>query len=283
MFKLSVKNDKGEALSLTDNPNYNVYQIKGLNPPSVTLHQSANTAQDGSIISSSRVDVRNIVINLSIEGDVEANRINLYKFFPAKRVIKLFFSNGSRNVSIDGMVEKLECDLFVKKQVAQISILCPKPFFRDVDELITTFSDITGNFSFPFAIEKEGIEISAITTNIRRSIINSGDVESGLIIELFAAGGDVVEPIIYDVFEKTFFSLNMNIYQGELIRINTNSGEKSITRIRNGVESNAMGYLNPNSTWLTLKSGDNVFTYDCFMGGSNLQITFKNSVLYTGV
>ena len=30
MFEFSVQNDKGEALELTDNPNYNVVKITGL-------------------------------------------------------------------------------------------------------------------------------------------------------------------------------------------------------------------------------------------------------------
>lgn len=220
---------------------------------------------------------------MTIDGEIESNRINLYKYFPPKRNVTLYFKNETRDVFIEGMVELIECDLFTNRQIAQISIICPKPFFRDVEEFNTYFSDVSAKFEFPFSIAKEGIEFSSISTNVRKTIINSGDVESGIVIELFAAGGTVFRPVIYNVFEKTHIKLNYYMDQGDLIRINTNAGEKAIDLIKDGVVTNLLGYLDMGSTWLTLKSGDNVFTYDCESGGSNLQIAFKSTLLYSGV
>ena len=125
MYSLKVENERGEALELTGNPNYTVYKIEGLNPPQATINSSVNTTTDGSSINSVRLENRNIVIYTTIEGDVEANRINLYKYFPVKKTVKLYFSNSSREVYIEGKVELIECDLFSNKQVAQISIICP--------------------------------------------------------------------------------------------------------------------------------------------------------------
>ena len=282
MYSLKVENDRGNTLELTNNPNYTVFKIEGLNPPQATINSSANTTTDGSTVNSVRVENRNIVIYMTINNDIEANRINLYKYFPLKRNIKLYFKNSSRDVYIEGTVELMECDLFTNKQVAQISIICPKPYFKDVNELITLFSDVSALFEFPFAISKTGIEVSAITNNIRKSIINSGDVESGIIINLFATG-TVVNPVIYDVFKRTHLKLNFTLQANDRIVINTNVGEKSIELIRNGVSSNAMGYMAQDSTWFVLESGDNLFTYDADSGNNNLQLTFTTSVLYGGV
>lgn len=283
MYTLNVKNDKGEVLSLSSNEDYTVYRVEGLAPPKITINSSVNTTQDGKVINSTRMETRNIVIYLAIEGDIEANRIKLYRYFPPKKTITIYFSNGSRDVYIDGVVELIECDLFSNKQIAQISVICPKPYFKDVEVLTTAFSDVSSLFSFPFAIEKEGIEISAITTNIRKLIVNTGDVSTGIIIELFATSGQVVNPVIYDVLNRTKIKLNVTLLQSDLIRINTNVGEKSIELIRSGVSSNAMGYMSPDSTWLHMGTGDNTFTYECESGGSNLQITFRTTALYGGV
>lgn len=282
MYTLKVQNDRGDMLSLSDNKKYNVYKIEGLNPPKANINSAANTTTDGSNINSVRLENRNIVIYMTIEGEVEANRINLYKYFPVKKTVTLYFSNGSRDVYIEGTVELIECDLFTNKQVAQISIICPKPYFKDIDYLITTFGDISSLFAFPFAISKDGVEVSAVTSNVRKSIINSGDVETGVIIKLFAVGV-VVNPVIYDVFKKTHLRLNFTLQASDTIVINTNVGEKSIELIRDGVATNLMGYMAKDSKWLTLESGDNVFTYDCDSGGSNLQLTFTSSILYGGV
>lgn len=282
MYELKVKNDSGETLQLSSNKNYTVYKIEGLNPPHATINTSVNTTRDGSTVNSTRLESRNIVIYMTIEGDAEKNRINLYKYFPVKKVVTLYFKNGSRNVYICGNVELIECDLFSNKQMAQISIICSKPYFKGIDTLISHFSDISSLFTFPFAIPKSGVEFSAITANIRKSIINAGNVETGAIIELFALGA-VVNPVIYDVLKRTQLKLNFTMEASDKITINTNAGEKSVTLTRDGATSNIMGYLVPDSTWFLLEAGDNIFTYDAESGSSNLQITFTSNVLYSGV
>lgn len=282
MYSLKVENDRGNTLELTNNPNYTVYKIEGLNPPQATINSSVNTTTDGSSINSVRLENRNIVIYVAIEGSVEANRINLYKYFPVKKTVKLYFNNDSRSVYIEGTVELIECNLFTSKQVAQISLICPKPYFKDVSNLITMFSDVSKMFEFPFSIAKTGVEISAISTNQRRSIVNVGDVETGVIIKLFAIG-TVVNPVIYDVLKRTYLKFNFTMSASDTLLINTNVGEKSIELIRDGVSYNAMGYMVQDSSWFTLEAGDNVFTYDADSGNSNLQLTFTTAILYSGV
>lgn len=282
MYSLKVKNDRGNTLELTNNLNYTVYKIVGLNPPKATINSSVNTTTDGSSINSVRLENRNIVIYMTIEGDVEANRINLYKYFPVKKNVKLYFKNESRNIYIEGNVELIECDLFTNKQITQISIICPKPYFKDVQNLITTFGDVSPMFEFPFSISKTGVEISSVTVNQRRSIINTGDVETGVIIKLFCTG-TVVNPVIYDVLKRTQLKLNFTMLASDTIVINTNVGEKSIELIRDGVTYNAMGYMAQDSRWFVMEAGDNVFTYDADSGNSYLQLTFTTSILYSGV
>lgn len=282
MYELKVKNDKGEVLNLSNNNDYTVYKISGLNPPKATINSSVNTTSDGSNINSVRLENRNIVIYTTINGDVETNRINIYKYFPPKKTVTLYFSNDTRDVYIEGTVELIECDLFTNRQIAQISLICPKPYFKGMDYLVTSFSDISSLFSFPFAIDQYGIEISSITTNVRKSIINTGDVETGVVIELFAIG-TVVNPILYRAGDGKHMGLNFTMQASDKIVINTNIGEKSITLIRNGVSSNALGYMTPDSDWFVLEAGDNVFTYDADSGNGNLQITFTTSLLYGGV
>lgn len=281
-YILKAENHRGEVLNLSTNPNYIVYKIEGLQPPSVNVNVSANATSDGSTFNSARANSRNIVIYVALKGIVEDSRINLYKYFPLKKKIKLYYKNDTRDVYIEGYVELIECDLFSASQVAQISIICPQPYFKGVDELVSYFSDVSSLFSFPFSIPSSGIELSAITTNIRKSIINTGDIESGIIIRLYAIGA-VVNPVIYDVFNRTYIKLNYTMTVNDEIIINTYKGEKSITLIRNGISTNIMGHMAADSTWLTLQSGDNVFSYDADSGNSNLQLTFTTSVLYGGV
>lgn len=282
MYECKVKNHFGEVLNLSTSSKYTLYKITGLQPPASAVNTSNNATSDGVTINSVRVDKRNIVLYIALEGDVEANRINLYRYFPLKQTVTIYFKNGKRNVCIEGTVELINCDFFVKKQVVQVSVICPQPYFKAINDVVSYFSDVSALFQFPFSISETGIELSAITNNIRKSIINAGDVACGVIIELYAIG-TVVNPIIYDVLKRTHIKLMCTMETGDTIVINTNHGQKSIERIRAGVSSNIMGCLYPTSTWLTLEAGDNVFTYDCETGNSNLQITMTTPVLYGGV
>lgn len=282
MYTLRVVNDKEQELILSNNPKYTVYKIEGLNPPQSTLNSSVNTTSDGSRINSVRLGNRNIVLYIAFEGNVEANRINLYKYFPIKESVTLYYTNGTRDVRICGTVETFECDLFANRQFAQISLVCPSPYFKAANDLITLFGDVSSLFEFPFSIPAEGVEFSKIDSNVRKIITNVGDSKTGINIKLYATG-EVVNPVIYDVMKKTKLALNITMTTGDAILINTNVGEKSIELLRKGVTTNVMGYMTKDSNWLMLESGDNVFTYDCERGNTSLQITFTTSILYSGV
>lgn len=282
MYEFKVKYGEGSIYNLTASKNYTLYKIDGLEPPVANVNTSSNAIGDGSTVNSVRVPNRNLVLYMTIEGDVETNRIALYKYFPYKKPIELYYKNGTRDVYIEGVVEKVTPAHFNEKQIAQVSIICPQPYFKAVSDLVSYFSEVSSLFTFPFSIAKEGIEFSAITTNIRKSIINTGEVESGVIIELNAIG-TVVKPVIYDVFKRTHIALNFTMEINDKITINTHHGKKSITLTRNGVTTNAMGYMTPDSHWLTLDVGDNVFTYDSESGNANLQLTFTTTAMYGGV
>lgn len=282
MFELKVDNRRGEIINLSASNNYTIYKITGLNPPQVTLAKSSNATIDGMNINNTRIEQRNIVLYIELRGNIEQSRIDLYKFFPIKKGVTIYFKNGSREVYIDGTVENIECDMFTKKEVAQISIICPRPYFKDINSLITNFGDISSLFSFPFEIESDGMELSEITSNVRKSIINNGDVDTGCIIKLFATG-TVVDPVLYNVFTQEHLAFEFTMQSGDEITINTNPGEKSITLTRAGVSSNALGYMTPDSAWFILEPGDNLFTYDAGSGTHYLQIEFSSTILYGGV
>ena len=282
MIEVKIKNNIGEVLNLSTSTNYTLYDVTGVTPLQMNINSSVNATSDGSTINSIRANNRNIVLYVAIHGDIEANRLNLYKYFPPKKQISIYCKTGNRNVYIEGHTELIDVKLFSNQQVAQISIMCPQPYFKGVHEFITYFSQIDNIFSFPFSISNVGMELSIVAEEIRKNILNAGEVETGMVIELFAIG-EVVNPVIYDVNKRTHIKLNVTMRANDKIVINTNSGQKSIKLLRAGKESNLLGHLVHTSTWLQLSSGDNVITYDAESGESNMQLSFKTLALYGGV
>lgn len=282
MYTLIVENEKGEQLELTHNKSYDVIKIEGLNPPPAAINNTEINGVDGAKFNSSKIGVRNLVIYLNIKSPVEENRQALYNYFHVKRKVKIYFKNQNRDVYIEGYVETFENDLFENLQQPQISIICPEPFWKAVDDLIVEFSDEISLFEFPFDIEEEGIEFSQVNLEATRVINNSG-VETGVIIELYATTNQILNPIIYNRTSQTFFKLNFDMHEGDLIMINTNQGQKSVTLTRNHITTNIINYRENGSSWIQLLPGTNEISYEADAGTANLIVNLKLMRKYEGV
>ena len=282
MYKLKVENKYGEQMELTKNPRYTISSVDGLYPPESVINTTKVANMDGSVYNSSYVNDRQITITMAINGPAEENRLHLYKYFKTKYPVRLYYGNDVRNVYIDGYVSKMPIEYFEKKQTAQIEITCPMALFRSVEQNITEFSSIENKFVFPFAIEKSGIPFSIPKMGEQKTIVNGGDVETGIVIKLNALG-NVTNPKIYDVDNKDHMFLNISMKSGDEITINTLKKEKSIKLLSNGVESNIIGKLEAGSKWFSLIPGDNIFTYEAEEFPENLQCTFIINDQFEGV
>lgn len=154
MYTLIAENKYGEQLELTHNPAYVIKSIEGIDPPEAVINTTKNANADGSVYNSSYVDNRTIIITLAINGPAEANRIKLYKYFKTKYPVTLYYKNDTRNVFINGYVKNMPIEFFNKKQIAQITIFCPEPFFNASSSDMVDFSSVQDLFEFPFSIEE---------------------------------------------------------------------------------------------------------------------------------
>lgn len=282
MQSFIIENKYGEQLQLAGNSDYDVLSVEGLTPPAATINMSIIATMDGSKFNSSRTNERNIVLTVQPRQNVEKNRINLYKFVKVKQYVKVYYTNATRDVYIEGYVESFTGNLFENDEKFQISIICAQPYFIDIDTIITQFSSITAAFEFPFSIDEAGVELGIIAVGEQTLITNTGDEETGTLITMYA-NDKVLEPTIYNFDTGEFFTVEIELNKGDRVEINTNRGRKSIILISNGVTTNILNKIEKGSTWFTLRSGDNVFLFDCIYGAENLDVKFITSPLYEGV
>ena len=282
MYTLIAENKYGEQLEITNNPRYVITDIDGLYPPEGVINTTQVANMDGSVFNSSHINDRVITITMAINGPAEANRLLLYRYFKTKYPVRFYYKNGVRDVYIDGYVSKFSVEYFKKKQTAQIEISCPMTLFRAVKESVTEFANIENMFVFPFAIEVAGIPFSEIALGEQKTIINGGDVETGVINKLNALG-TVLNPKIYNVDTSDRMTLSVEMQAGDEITINTRKKEKSITLLRDGVQTNIVGKLDAGSTWFNLIPGDNIFTYEADEFPEHLQCIFIINNQFEGV
>lgn len=286
MFTLKVENTRGAVLELTDNEeNYQVTEVSGLNPPNANINTSSYANGDGSSFNSSRIPDREIVITVYINGDIQKNRLALYKNFRNKEWCKIYYKDDLRDVFIEGYVQALEVSSFVQKQVAQISILCPNPYFKDVETIVQSISKIINNFTFPFSInEDEPVEFSTIELEKITNVINDSESETGLIINVLFMG-TVNKLEIRNVDNGKNFIIDYEFMKNDKLVINCNRGNKSVILTREAVEYNLIPYVRNGSTFFQLGIGDNNFSFLADDGADDMlvDIHFKYYKVYLGV
>ena len=282
MYELRIENEFSEFLQLTNNPNYDVIAVDGLNPAAANINTAAVSGLDGTRFNSAQIGQRNIVITLNIKQPIEENRINLYQYFRVKHPIRIWYKNDTLSVYIDGYVESFENDFFTKLQKPQISIICPDPFFKSNTETILDFDTVASLFEFPFDIEEEGIpfsELSEVTT----TYFNAGNVETGVVITFTATANGVKNPTFYNHKNNTFIGVDVTMQASDVITIDTRLGKKSIKLKRGAAVTSLLNNRLSGSSWVVLEPGVNQISYSADEGQSSLLVSVQNVQQFEGV
>lgn len=284
MYRLILENSAGRQIELTNRTEYQVMEISGLNPPGAVINTSATALQDGARFSSSKTNMRSMNISLAINKEAEKNRIDLYDVIRTKEQITVHYKNSRRDVSITGYVESFDISFFGQKQTAVVAILCPQPYFRAAQDVINDVNLIIGAFHFPFAIEEDApVPLSYYGEIAEINIVNIGDITSGMQIEI-RASGQVENPRIYNRDTREFFGVKGEFESGDVIYIDTRKGSKKVHLLRDGEYTNIFNSIERGSTWLDLKTGDNIFTYEGDGSSAEyMNVRFIHSPLYEGV
>ncbi len=131
-------------------------------------------------------------------------------------------------------------------------------------------------------LSKTGIIMGLREPSLIVNALNTGNVESGMIIE-FKALGTLTNPSILNVETQEFFKINKSMVQGEVITVNTNIGAKKVIDNLNGVETNILNLIDLDSTFLQLRVGDNLLRYDADTNLDNLEVNIYYNPFYLGV
>lgn len=135
MFTLKIQPENGQMYELTHNyGEFKITRVDGLDPVMNAINMTQGIG-DGGIFNSARLETRNIVITCVLYGDIAASRHKLYRIFPQKSPVTVFFSAQGRNMKTIGYVERPACDPFTLRETAQISIICPDPYWTGMDEI----------------------------------------------------------------------------------------------------------------------------------------------------
>lgn len=284
MFSLILENKHGDQLTFGMGSPFTIQEIQGLNPPEADIYTSQTALIDGAKYNGGKVRMRQLNIAFAIEYSASANRIEVYKVLKSKQEVRMYYSGDYREVYIDGYVQSIDISYFNMKQIVTCSILCPSPYFMAAQTVINEIKNIVSVFHFPFSSTAEPqIVLGYFSNDVGVTVENDGDIECGMIIELYARS-PVTNPKIFNYITQEFIGVNYTMETADLITIDTRKGYKTVTLLRRGEEINIFNYVMQNSTWLQLEASGSTFVYEVTSGLlGDLLVTFKHSDLYEGV
>lgn len=288
MFNLTFENERGNTLVLSPASDmttpYAIADIDGINPPKAAINTSELALIDGAQFNSAKLQMRTINVAFVIQDDAAANRVAVYQVLKTKHQIKVSYQSETRDVYIDGYVESIEVEYMDNPQKVSVAILCPYPYWQAAQSIVDDLSQTIGMFHFPFAsTESPELVFGYVDPIVSIEVNNGGDVETGIIIELYASG-EIVNPRIIDYETGEYIELEMTMQQADLVTIDTRIGHKTATLLRDGATSSVFNAIAKGSTWLQLAIGGSTYTYTADGGAvTGLAVSISHTNIYEGV
>lgn len=254
----------------------------------VTINSIDTTYRDGEHYISNSLESREIDLTIIAMGDnyedFKKLKKDLEKAFNPKLDEGLLIDKIN-NKCIRCICEKIsspKCDNECNGTFT-IALKACYPYWEDYNTSKQDIASWRGRFHFPLRCTiNNKIVMGVKEPSLIANINNTGDVETGMIIE-FRALGTVKNPSLFNINTREFIKVNSTMTAGEIIRVNTNVGHKSIVKVNNDVETKIMNLLDIDSTFLQLAVGDNLFRYNADDGFNFMEVSIYFNPSYLGV
>lgn len=303
IYTIVATNDKGDSVELDlANPwagGIAVVGASGLGPADGTINQVNFATSDGALFNSSRIKSRDIELNLKFLGsDIEEVRHRLLRYFRVKHPITLDFITDYRHTYITGHVEKNEIDIFSNSEGADLTIVCPNPFFKLRDPAkgknSVRFTTSTPSFEFEFQdpnSDSPTLIFGEMTSTGETVVVYEGDADASTIVDIqFLGPASGVK--LYNTTTQTRINIDTNeisrllgstIRAGDRLSISSGVGDKYVKAYRDGNVYNALSALDKDSDWIFLTPGDNLITVRADTGIDNVSAVISFENLYESI
>lgn len=268
-MKLDYISARGDRLPLVGNELFNVTNVDGMTTAATSIASATIGGADGDVINNVQANARPIVLDLRVKSgvNVEDFKRAVLRVVKIKQQGALEWTQNGRTVTISGVVEGIDMPRFTNAVTLQISMYCSQPYWEDLAYIVQQISEaidlhyFTDSAAGMLYFPETGIPFGEYDTIRTKRFHNGGDVAVGLEISIVAFA-TVTNPIIYDG-NGNFFGVGygdgakrVQLQAGDVITITTHKGNKNI--MLNG--SSILSKLRPQSTWLQLEAGENLFT-----------------------
>lgn len=274
-------------MPLASNAYFDLINIDGQTQAVTSISSAVIGGVDGDTVNNVQAHPRTLILDLRIKSGVDVERAKRYilQTVKVKQKASLVWTQNERTVTISGIVESIDMPRWYDGVTMQISMHCEQPFWEDIDFVVQEISEAIDRHYFTsyqndmLYFPAAGIPLGEIDTTRTKRFANDGDVSVGIEITINALD-TVTNPIIY-AENGDFFGIGYGtgakklvMESGDVAKITTHKGNKAVSL--NGI--NLFDKIKPNSTWLQLAPGENLFSVQSDDGSiSNMyfNLTYK--------
>ena len=266
--------------------------VEGIYTVDVNVNSIENSMIDGSFVAGSVIRARNIVLTITDKERYGDNRNLLYTLFMPRTEGVLVYeeTDGDFNEKrmISYVVEKIEPGGIGEARTHVISLLCPDPFFTDLNDTYVQMSGWESAFEFEHEFLSGGEELGSRVFNKLVNVVNDSSVDNLGFTVIFTAEGTVQNPGLYQAetgnqIQVGTSSLPLRMVSGDQLVISTVTGNKNAYLISNGIQTGVNRYIDESSEYIQLKIGNNTLRYFADSGEDNLSVSISFRYRYQGV
>ena len=281
-FNAIFKSNNNE-IEMNKNTDIKIIDIEGIEASSYTIN-TISSEQDGAIVTSTKIEPREITITGDIEKNKSetANRDKLIRFFNPKVTGELYITRNNVERKIQYRVSSVDFETNKLYEYIQFTLVLEStedPYFEDANNRGSKLTLISPQFTFPLVIMQDRKKIMGYKVyKPYMPLVNDGDKETGLEIAITASRGQM-KNIKLTLNDNEYMQVNITLNQWDVLTINTNPRKKSVTL--NG--TNIINKIDRNSTFFNIGIGKSILKYECDDGATNIDINVKFYRKFLGV
>lgn len=222
---------------------------------------------------------------LDITADVKqtknntSERRNALSFFNPKHTFTVIPTHDGVTRWITARLQKRKCEppSLGEHATLELAMICPDPYFYDMDNYGKDIAATAGGMTFPYRCPIGGGFNTGYFLYTRQiDIENNGDVGTDLIIDI-KADGEVVNPKITK--DDAFIKLVLTLAADDELIIDLKEGRISL----NGV--NCIGKVDRRSSFqgMKIEPGESAISFEAESGDTNMRVYLYYTPKYLGV
>lgn len=272
-----------ETIEVSKKSVFRLVAWSGIESVDSVVNTLNNAHVPGAQIINKHINPRRISIEFAVDDKKQTEDIRqkiIRTLNPEKEGV-LYVERNGKSGQIDFVIENAvtyhQANIRESKLKVLINLLCPDPYFRDVEDTTVTFLKFVPMYRFPLVFPVDvGAPYGVQITTDGLSITNEGDIDIGIIINVDVYGGDIVNPAINCGDES--IRVLTTLHDGDNMIIDMRPRLKNI--YINGVST---FNFDRTSKWFLLSTGQSDISVSADSGVSNAKTTITYANKWLGV